>query len=215
MAFGLDEQRLLAQWEEVDRLNEELGGQLRVLKDIECDILEQGADGRISGVMSDGYMAMQMLGATEASGISGNIVSNEGAAIGFVGELQDGNSLTLTLFPYDQFGNPDPSVSETLILVRQGTAVAGTRPEAPDASAEPAPASREVYINRVRLDEQTIRAMEAQYQIPIQAGRYWYDSNCGAWGVEGGPTAGFIYAGLNLPGPMPTERPAWREPGRI
>jgi len=24
-------------------------------------------------------------------------------------------------------------------------------------------------------------------------GRFWYDATCGAWGVEGGPTAGSIY----------------------
>ena len=42
MARGLDAQRLLAQWEEIDRLNEQLGKSFTVLKGIECDILEKG-----------------------------------------------------------------------------------------------------------------------------------------------------------------------------
>jgi DNA polymerase (family 10) len=42
MANGLDPQRLLTQWQEIDRLNAELGSRFTVLKGIECDILEQG-----------------------------------------------------------------------------------------------------------------------------------------------------------------------------
>lgn len=41
MASGLDETRLLKQWEAIDRLNETLEG-ITVLKGIECDILEKG-----------------------------------------------------------------------------------------------------------------------------------------------------------------------------
>jgi hypothetical protein len=36
--------------------------------------------------------------------------------------------------------------------------------------------------------------------VRIPAGRYWYDARCGAWGYEGGPTRGFITAGLRLGG---------------
>lgn len=42
MARGLDPDRLLAQWEQIDQLNKQLGKQLQVLKGIECDILEKG-----------------------------------------------------------------------------------------------------------------------------------------------------------------------------
>jgi hypothetical protein len=66
-------------------------------------------------------------------------------------------------------------------------------------------ADREVYINRVKLDSALVVAAENQYQTRIQDGRYWYDAACGAWGVEGGPTAGFLMAGLDLPGPMPAD----------
>jgi DNA polymerase (family 10) len=42
MARGLDETRLLAQWKEIDALNKRLGSKLKVLKGVECDILEKG-----------------------------------------------------------------------------------------------------------------------------------------------------------------------------
>ena len=42
MAFGLDEEKLLQQWEEVDRVNAACGKSFTVLKGIECDILEKG-----------------------------------------------------------------------------------------------------------------------------------------------------------------------------
>ena len=42
MAHGLDADRLRAQWREIDELNTELGRRLKVLKGVECDILEDG-----------------------------------------------------------------------------------------------------------------------------------------------------------------------------
>jgi DNA polymerase (family X) len=42
MARGLDAERVLAQWDEIDSLNKRLKGKFLVLKGIECDILEQG-----------------------------------------------------------------------------------------------------------------------------------------------------------------------------
>ncbi len=64
---------------------------------------------------------------------------------------------------------------------------------------------RQVYINRVQLDTVALEEMESQNDLPIADGRYWYDDNTGAWGVEGGPTAGLIYPGLPLPTPMPPD----------
>ena len=42
MANGLDGQRLLEQWEQIDIANQAETGHFRVLKGIECDILEKG-----------------------------------------------------------------------------------------------------------------------------------------------------------------------------
>ncbi|RCS51867.1 DNA polymerase/3'-5' exonuclease PolX [Bremerella cremea] len=42
MANGLDAERLLEQWKEIDKLNKKLSGKIQVLKGLECDILEKG-----------------------------------------------------------------------------------------------------------------------------------------------------------------------------
>lgn len=54
MAHGLDADRLLAQWKEVDVLNEKLDGSFRILKGIECDILESGGMDLPDEVLSQG-----------------------------------------------------------------------------------------------------------------------------------------------------------------
>ena len=74
------------------------------------------------------------------------------------------------------------------------------------ASASASPASqRSVLINRVTLEPGVLQALEVNYQTHVEDGSYWYDAMSGAWGVEGGPTAGFIVPGLALPGPMPAD----------
>ncbi len=40
------------------------------------------------------------------------------------------------------------------------------------------------------------------YRTRIPPGAYWYDTLCGAWGLEGGPCRGLIQAGLTLGGPL-------------
>ena len=42
MARGLDEARLLKQWDEIDTINKKSGGKFLILKGLECDILEDG-----------------------------------------------------------------------------------------------------------------------------------------------------------------------------
>lgn len=42
MANGLDQERALKQWAEIDEINKQLGRSFKVLKGIECDILEKG-----------------------------------------------------------------------------------------------------------------------------------------------------------------------------
>jgi len=69
---------------------------------------------------------------------------------------------------------------------------------------------RSVAINRVRLGEDQIRALEQRFQVRVMNGNYWYDRACGAWGLEGGPTLGFVPAGLDLGGPLRSDASAGR-----
>ncbi len=61
-------------------------------------------------------------------------------------------------------------------------------------------ASRRVVINGKPLTEAELAAMESTFQVRVQAGDYWYDRGCGAWGLRGGPMLGAIPAGLELGG---------------
>lgn len=61
---------------------------------------------------------------------------------------------------------------------------------------------RSISINGVVLTISEIRAIEQQYGVQLADGQYWYDRKCGAWGVEGGPTAGFVMPGIAVGGPL-------------
>jgi hypothetical protein len=64
------------------------------------------------------------------------------------------------------------------------------------------PRTGAIVVNGEPLSPATIQALEAQYRVPLQAGRYWYDRLTGAWGLEGGPTVAQIHPGLALGGPL-------------
>ena len=61
---------------------------------------------------------------------------------------------------------------------------------------------RQVTINKVRLSNTQVQALEQHLGGPVYDGNYWYDRQCGAWGYLNGPTAGYITAGLNLGGSL-------------
>jgi hypothetical protein len=64
-----------------------------------------------------------------------------------------------------------------------------------------------VYVNGQPVTAEQIQLAQQTMGIPpgaaaIPAGRYWYDDVSGLWGFEGGPTAGQLYPGLQLGGPL-------------
>lgn len=61
---------------------------------------------------------------------------------------------------------------------------------------------RRVVVNRVRIPEQELRGFEQRWRTQVRDGNYWYDRVSGAWGLEGGPTAGWIMSGLTLGGTL-------------
>jgi hypothetical protein len=72
----------------------------------------------------------------------------------------------------------------------------------PGGGEAPSIQSRSVVINGQRLSDQTVEALERTFRIKVMDGQYWYDRMNGSWGLQGGPTAGFIMAGLDLGGPL-------------
>ena len=64
---------------------------------------------------------------------------------------------------------------------------------------------RAVVVNRVRLPDQQVRDLETRWSVQVRDGRYWYDAVSGAWGMDGGPTAGWILPGLTLGGGLPPD----------
>ncbi len=102
-------------------------------------------------------------------------------------------------------------IAGTFVQCKKGpegnAAVEGPKAGEPQAPAgkpsEAAPdPSRSVVINGQRLSDQTVEAMEATFRVKVMDGQYWYDRMNGSWGVQGGPAAGFIMAGLDLGGPL-------------
>lgn len=85
-----------------------------------------------------------------------------------------------------------------------------TREQRQTAANQPKPTGREVHsisshsviINGRRLSDQDVKTLTQTFRVQVRDGNYWYDRMTGAWGLQGGPTAGFIVAGLNLGGPM-------------
>jgi hypothetical protein len=87
-----------------------------------------------------------------------------------------------------------------LILQRQAHATSPA--PAPPADKSRAASDRTVVINGTRLSNKQVNSLEQAYRVKIQDGAYWYDKTCGAWGLQGGPTAGFILPNLDLGGPL-------------
>jgi hypothetical protein len=89
-----------------------------------------------------------------------------------------------------------------------GTAARSAQPKSTQAPADFAADSQSpvrtpsVVINRVPPSDDQLSALEQRYRFRIPAGSYWYDNVSGAWGMEGGPTAGFTLPGLDLGGPL-------------
>ncbi len=166
--------------------------------------LKQDAQGQVQGTMTGEGMELRIQGTTEPPGIKGT-VSGDQMQMWFVAQLQ-GDQLFFKLIEIDEDGKPIYDEAETLILVRQGAA--SSPPPSAEKAPEPPPdtpqatSGRKVVINGIRLSHAQIISLEQLYNVKIQDGAYWYDKACGAWGLQGGPTAGFILPNLSLGGPL-------------
>jgi len=161
-------------------------------------ILKQDATGQIQGTMSGEGMRFRIQGTMMPPAISGT-VSGQGMKMNFMAQLQ-GTQLLFKLIELDEYGHPDYDAAETLILQRQEYAAATPPVPSPDPSKDAS--DRKVVINGTRLSNEQVNSLEQAYRVKIQEGTYWYDKKCGAWGLKGGPTAGFILPNLGLGGPL-------------
>lgn len=65
-----------------------------------------------------------------------------------------------------------------------------------------APAAADpIVVNAQPLTQGELQSLQ-RLGVRARPGRYWYDAVSGAWGIERGPTAGFIAAGLRLGGAL-------------
>ena len=156
--------------------------------------LKKSEDNKYTGVMSvEGYQ-IQLLGVREDKQLYGQFLE-EGDVYEFVATAKENGAL----FFEDEDG-------ESILFVKIGAKAASNieNTSGKESNGADKPSSvRNVFVNGVKLDQNTLSMIESNYQIPLADGRYWYDTHCGAWGVEGGPTAGFILPGMPFPGPMP------------
>ncbi len=139
-----------------------------------------------------------------ANGVRGILSSFDRVVFGFylrVGPYK--NQVALTLYTPDIEGNPVAGTQQTLMFVRQSASY-GIRAEKTDevSSKSTDKSDRGVFVNGRWLDAQTLKHVQSKYGIKVRDGRYWYDSKCGAWGIEGGPTLGFILPNLSLGGDL-------------
>ena len=161
-------------------------------------ILKQDATGQIQGTLTGDGMKLLIKGVLMPPAINGT-VSGQGMKMNFVAQLQ-GAQLLFKLIELDEYGHPDYDAAETLIFQRQAHATSPA--PAPPADKFRAGSDRTVVINGTRLSRKQIDSLEQAYRVKIQGGTYWYDKTCGAWGLQGGPTAGFILPNLDLGGPL-------------
>jgi len=80
-----------------------------------------------------------------------------------------------------------------------------SEPPAPSPSTAPGAAvagqtDRVVIVNGKRLSADELAKIERTYQVNILPADYWYDRKTGAWGIQGGPTKGFVLPDLELGG---------------
>jgi len=161
--------------------------------------LRTAAGGGLRGQMSDGHDDFRLAGQAEGNSATGMVRGEQPPDLGFSAYLeQDGKQLTLQIYPMGPAGNPVLSMAQSMVFQRN------SQPgEAAAANVGEDAAMSQIFINGKALTRKQVDGFEQQYQTQLIDGRYWYDANCGAWGIERGPTIGFILPSLPLPGPMP------------
>lgn len=168
--------------------------------------LEQNAQGQVSGSMSDGVSSFRLQGQAEGEQLNGTIRAEYPPDLGFTARIDPSvNQLHMQIYPMDAFGNPVTAMAQNMAFARSAGSAAQAVIQGgnPPQQAGDVGANSNVVINGKALTRGQVASFEQQYRTQLIDGRFWYDDKCGAWGIEGGPTVGFIHPSLPLPGPMP------------
>lgn len=72
-----------------------------------------------------------------------------------------------------------------------------------DRTDEERESSRNVAINRTRLDDASLAGLCGMLGVDLPDGNYWYDNRSGSFGLWGGPALAFLPSNLDLGGPLP------------
>ncbi len=169
--------------------------------------LAEDDSGNISGTLSGQDATYQIRAELAESEMAGTVAGPYGPPLSCTGRFDETGRLVLSLYPRDSFGQPVYQMMQNIIFQRQSEEQQSiTKPANElEETAMVVDESRSVTINRVTLTAEELASIEERYQTQVPDGKYWYDADCGAWGIEGGPTAGFLPPGLELPGPMPAD----------
>lgn len=149
--------------------------------------LRESSDGGITGTLVEGGASMQLVARRQGAGFAGTVGPSDGAVPFIASKL--GDSVVLDIGAADE--------GQRLTFRRVSPGHAGAAPVPAATGGE-----RNVVINDRRLSDEEVAQAEQSYRIRIPDADYWYDGTLGAWGVKGGPTMGFIAAGLDLGGAL-------------
>lgn len=152
--------------------------------------LRETSPGQFAGTIASGGETTSFAARESGGALVGTVV-DEDETIEFRFALQ-GSTLVFT------------AGGESQTFLRQGgessrAEKAASTTSAPDASSKP------LRVNRVALPEEDVRRFEKESGMRLPRGDFWYDPVSGAWGLEGGPTAGFTFPGMRLGGPLPQD----------
>lgn len=159
-------------------------------------LITENPDGSLSGSFEGFANALPLEARPAGSGFNGAV--GGGSERMAVKIMADGDALTLVL-AFD-------GATETQRFRRRPEAAveeaAHAATSAMPAANSAAPSERDVVVNSWRLTDAELATIEHSYRVRIEDAAYWYDALSGAWGIEGGPTRGFIYSGLKIGGPL-------------